>query len=263
MSYKINVKQRAARRAGTSAAGKAKLQRAQAMTMARGPAPQIRQAQYSAAVRSAFGSGRDRKTFDPVTIGSNALSATTDAAVAVSGSAYITHNASAHVLNQVPQGTSSTTRIGRKILMRSIHLQGQITNASNGSFYNLVRMCLVYIPRLDRSTTTMPPQNVIWTAQDPRTLRVINNSDRFKIVRQWTHVLTGDADACSTGREVVAFSEMVKLDLQTSWIQANTDGTFNDMEEGALCLYCQGSNTTASGSNGSISYAARLYFEDQ
>jgi len=262
MSYQIPVKNRMRKTAGQKAAGKAKLQRASAMVARRGPAPQVRQAQYSAAVRSAFGSGRDNKTFDPVTIGSNNLQCSTDSAVAVSASGYVTNASSAHVLNQVPQGTSSTTRIGRKILMKGVLLQGRIVQGPTNASSNIVRLCLIYIPRLDRSTTTMAPQNVIWTAQDPSALRVINNSDRFRVIRQWTYKLTGDLDAASTGFEILHFSEYVKLDLQTSWLQANTDGTFNDMEEGALCLYAQGINTVASNNSCPCAYAARVYFED-
>lgn len=248
--------------AGQKAAGKAKLQRASAMVARRGPAPQVRQAQYSAAVRSAFGSGRENKTFDPVVLGTNGLVCSTDSAVAVSATGYITANASAHVLNQIAQGTTSTTRIGRKVMMKGLLLQGLIAQTAASSAANIVRMCLVYIPRLDRSTTTMPPQNVVWTTQHPVSLRVINNSDRFKIIRQWTHKLMGDVDACATGTEILPFSEYVKLDLQTSWLQANTDGSFNDMEEGGLALYVQGINTAASGVAPVVQYVARVYFED-
>jgi len=261
MSYQIPVKTRMRRTAGQKAAGKAKLQRASAMVSAR-RAPQLRQAQYASAVRSAFGAGRENKSFDPVTLLTNTLVASSDSAVAVSGTGYITANASAHVLNQIPQGTTSTSRIGRKILMKGVLLQGWISQTSASSSVNIARLCLVYIPRLDRSTTTMPPQNVIWTAQNPVSLRVINNSDRFRIIRQWTHKLSGDVDAAATGEEIIPFSEYIKLDLQTSWLQANTDGTFNDMEEGALCLYAQGINTAASGIFNNIQYQARVYFED-
>lgn len=236
-------------------AGKAKLQRASASLR------QPRSAPSAAYVSAYMSRGVERKTFDPITLGTNVLNAASDSIVAVSGTNYISPNASAVVLNQVPQGTSQTTRIGRKLLMQAIHLRGTITATFNNAFTNTVRLALVYIPRLDRTTTTMPPQNVIWTAQDPRALRLINNVDRFKIIRQWTYQITGDGNAVTTGQEAVHFDEMVKINLPTVWTQANTSGTFDDMEEGALCLYSHGIQANAVGT-AVVSYAARLYFQD-
>ncbi|ALE29712.1 coat protein [Lake Sarah-associated circular virus-31] len=261
MLSRKDLKKIVTKRASSKASAASKAARSSNMSARRGPAP-TRQAQYASAVSRSFGSGRENKTFDAVVLGTNILRASTDDAVAISASGYITTNSSAMVLNQVPQSTTSTTRIGRKMVMKGILLQGFIAAGQTGSLGSLARMCLVYIPRLDRTTTTMPPQNVIWSAQNPCALRVINNSDRFRIIRQWTHKLTGDFDAATTGNEIVAFSEYVKLDLQTSWIQSNSDGSFNDMEEGALCLYAQGLYTGASGSAPTINFASRIYFED-
>jgi hypothetical protein len=213
-------------------------------------------------LRSGNGTGRERKTYDPVVLGTNVLNCSSDAAVAVSGSGYITNNSSAMVLNQVPQGTTSTTRIGRKIRMTAVHILGRIMATTNGAIYNPVRIAIVYIPRLDRTTTTMPPQNVIWTSQSPHELRVLNNADRFKIVRQWTWDVLGDRDAVTCGCEALTVDKMVKLDLPTVWTQADTSGSFDDMEEGGLCLYVQGIQSTASGNNGTFTFTARVYFED-
>lgn len=215
-----------------------------------------------ARARQVRGTGRERKTYDPVTLFTNILRISTDSAVAVSATSYITNGSSAMVLNQVPQGTTSTSRIGRKIKMTGIRICGRFVNTATSAQYNQCRLCLVYIPRLDRGTTTMPPQNVIWTTQSASALRVIDNSDRFRVIRQWTVDLFGDIDAVNTGAEAQSFDEMVKLNHQTVWLQSNTNGSFNDMEEGALCLYAQGTNTDASNLYASFAFSARLYFDD-
>ncbi|ALE29791.1 putative capsid protein [Lake Sarah-associated circular virus-43] len=203
--------------------------------------------------------GKDNHTFDPVVLNTNYLQCDNATAVAVSASGYITPGSSAIVLNQVSQGTSSTQRIGRKILMTAIHIRAYLRNTTASADLNMVRVALVYIPEMDRTTTTMPPQNAIWTSQDARELRVIDNADRFKVVRQWTFMLLGDADACATGSEAFAIDEYVKLNLPTCWLKANTDGSFNSMEKGGLCLYVQGSSALIP----VLFPVIRLYFEDQ
>jgi len=230
-----------------------------------GSVQNLRVAQNRAAIRAVtgrLGAGRDNLTFDAVVLGTNLLSPASNSAVAVSATGYITNQASAHVLNQVPQGTTSTTRLGRKMYMRKVRIQGTVSQAA-ASTLNTVRMALVYIPRLDRGTTTMPPQNVIWTSQDPRENRVLNNSDRFKVLRQWVHVLMGNSTTPATGTELIHFDEMVDVNRHTTWTQADTTGVFDNMEEGGLCLYVHGPNTVASGLAPVISYTSRLYFEDR
>jgi len=212
--------------------------------------------------RRALSAGRDNLTFDAVVLNTNTLLASSNAAVAVSASGYITNAASAMVLNQVPQGTTSTTRLGRKMYMRKIRIQGTIAQPAAGTV-NTVRMALVYIPRLDRGTTTMPPQNVVWTTQDPRENRVLNNSDRFKVLRQWVYTLMGNTTTPATGTELLHFDEMVDVNRHTTWTQADTTGVFDNMEEGGLCIYAHGPNTTASGLAPTIVFTSRLYFEDR
>lgn len=205
---------------------------------------------------------REKKTFDPVTLATNNLRLSSDAAVATSAGSFITADSSAMVLNQVPQGTTSTSRIGRKIRMTGIRIVGRIANTATSAAYNQVRLSLVYVPRLDRNQTTMPPQTAIYTTQDPSSLRVINNSDRYTVIRTWTHQLFGDIDAVNTGQEAISIDEMIPLNHLTSWLQANTNGSFTEMEEGALCLYGQGINTNASNLYATFVYSARLYFDD-
>jgi len=230
------------------AAARAGAYRAQAVT------PAYKAAYYA---RSGVGSV-EHKTFDPVVLGTNNLISNTSSAVAVSGSGYITANASAHVVNQVPQGTTSSTRIGRKMRMTAIHVKGTMQSDAASNSCQLNRWALVYIPKLDRTTTTMPPQNVIWTSQDSRAQRVINEADRFTVIKQCVYNNIGDFDAPSTGLEQLPIDEYIKLNHATVWTQADTTGSFDNMQEGALCIYVNGSaNNTCT-----MVYTCRLYFED-
>jgi len=224
-----SAKLRRRRMPSASAADRLKVKRA-ALAMTRRTMP----------VRAAMilrGAGNENRTFDPATVGV-LYNATSNAPVAVSASGYLTAAASAIVLNQVPQGTSSITRLGRRINMKSIHLSGTIFTSATVQATTLARIALVYLPSMDRTVTTMPPQNVIWTAQNAQALRVINDNTDFKIIRQWFFTMGGDRDAPATGQELHHFNDVVPLnELETVWNQANTNGAFDDMDKGALCLY--------------------------
>lgn len=214
----------------TRAVRQAKLARATATIRAR-QAPMQRQA--ALILRGT----NENHTFDPASNGLT-YNVTNNAPVAVSASGYVTAASSAIVLNQVPQGTSSITRLGRRIFMKAIHIRGQVAVSSTVQSTTTARIALVYLPSMDRNVTSMPPQNVIWSAQNPLALRQITDNTDFKIIRQWDFVLGGDRDAPTTGQELYLLNEMVQLnDLETVWSQANTSGTFDDMDKGALCLY--------------------------
>jgi len=190
------------------------------------------------------------------------INADQSTAVADSANGYLLQGAaataSAIVLNQVPVGTGPTNRIGRVMTMKNLHIRGVVQ--TGGDFVEFVAMYLVYIPRLDRNTTTMPPHNVITGAQDSRTQTVVQNAPRFKILKKWQWKLSGQANAASnTEASGQIFDDMVSLrSLPTRWTTADTTGSFNDMEEGALCLYAQNSQGNAA----PIQFTTRIYFND-
>lgn len=247
---RLNPKTRTIPSKASRAAGKVKLARA---------AQQIRTRQMPIQAALMLRRPYEIRTFDPASNGVT-LNVTSDAAVAVSASGYVTANSSAVVLNQIPQGTSSITRLGRRILMKSILLNGAVFASNTVQATTVVRVALVYLPSMDRTVTTMPPQNVIWTAQNALALRQITDNMDFKIVRQWFFTIGGDRDAATTGQEFHHINELVPLNLETVWSQANTNGTFDDMDKGALCLYVHSSAVNANPLQAQLN--ARIYFEE-
>lgn len=250
---RLDPKFRSKAPAATRAVRQAKLARATAQIRARA-APTVRRGALM------LRTNNENRTFDPAVVGV-LYNATTNAPVAVSATGYLTALSSAIVLNQVPQGTSSITRLGRRINMTSIHLNGTIFTSTTMQATTLARIALVYLPSMDRTVTTMPPQNVIWTSQNAQALRVINDNTDFKILRQWFFVLGGDRDAPTTGQEMQHFNEVVPLkELETVWNQANTNGTFDDMDKGGLCLYFH--SGAADVNPIQLQLSARLYFHE-
>lgn len=250
---RLDPKFRSKAPAATRAVRQAKLARATAQIRARA-APTVRRGALMLRPNT------DNHTFDPASNGVT-LNATSNAPVAVSASGYVTASSSAVVLNQIPQGTSTVTRLGRRIFMKAIHIRGQINTSATVQLTQPARVCLVYLPSMDRNATSMPPHNVIWTAQNPLALRQITDNSDFKVLRQWDFVLGGDRDAPTTGQELYLINEMVQLnELETVWSQANTNGSFDDMDKGALCLYLQSFALDANPFT--ASFNCRVYFHE-
>lgn len=208
------------------------------------------------------------KTFDAVAVTTSLnLSLDTSTAVADSANGYLAQGsaaaASAVVLNQVALGTTSTTRIGRRMNMKRLRITGAVRAPSGLQDSLAVKIALVYIPTLDRGTTVMPPYNTIWGHQSPIAQRVIDNSDRFKVLKNWTFNVIGDRDAATTGLESHYCDDMIDLkNILTEWTQANTDGSFDDMEKGALMLYGCANVGAGAATSCNFNFTSRLYYED-
>jgi len=214
----------------------------------------------------------ENKTFDVGGTAPIVMLATTDTAVANAAGGYLLDtaaSASAVVVNQVPLGNSSTTRVGRKLAMKAIHLRFKVecssAAASAADVQTAVSVTLVLIRKNDRVTTALPPQNTVFRSQNMLCLTNVDNADRFKILRKWDCWPIGDKDLAGdrTGSSAFIFDEYIKLNgIQTVWNQGDTTGTFDNMEEGALCLYVRGSSAAATSTN-AVRFVSRLYYSDQ
>ncbi len=209
----------------------------------------------------------ERKFLDPFTAdGTKILIVATDSTLANAAGGFILTTAAtpgALVLNQVPRDTSVSERIGRKIRLTAVRIKGMIRCGSAASNILKGNLALVW-QKQPNNPTVMPPFTDLWVAQNPNSLRVVNNSESLRVLREWDWNLNGDNDAVTTGQEQQYFDfyvDLTKKDLVTRWTTANTDGGYDDMEEGALMLYSTGTAAEGTGS-GAITFSARVYFND-
>lgn len=205
----------------------------------------------------------EKKTFTIGTAAIKEMQAATDAAVAVVGDGFLTNDAGAHCINQVPQGNSAATRIGKKITMRNLYLRARAY--ANTACAQAVSVVLVY-DRNPNAATTMPAFTSIFQFQHSLSQSNVDNAARFKIVRRWNFDIVSTAAAGSTSDsplQIFAIDELVKLKgLETHWTSANTDGSLQAMEQGALHLYCLG-ETNVAAADVYVEYTSRLYYSDQ
>jgi len=208
----------------------------------------------------------ENKFYDPVTNSGSglAISFAANGAVANSAGLYILDTAataSAIVLNQIPQGTTQSTRLARRAHITGVHIKGLIYHASGSVSATNVCMDLIH-QTAPNNPSSMPAFNTIWLAQNSNALRNVNDSDKLKVVRTPVkQILEGDSAAPTTGLEAFVVDEVVdlrKAKIVTEWTTADTTGVYGNMEKGALLLYARSTHNVAHQFNGSI----RVYFED-
>lgn len=168
---------------------------------------------------------------------------------------------SAWVLNQVPQGNSSITRVGRRLACSAINLRGQIVPGSTGTLCNAA-LILVW-DRNPNQAAAIPAFNTVLSAQSPVALTNKDNAPRFKILRRWNFPVQGNLATIITNQSMIYFDEFVQLKNKvTQFTAADTTGLLPNIVEGALYLYALG-DTAAGTTSASLTLQTRLYFKDQ
>jgi len=246
----------------TTSAQKAKLMRARAPAAAQNRA--VQSAQMRGAVMYRRVGVSENKFFDPWTAnGTKEILTITSGAVSNSAGGFVLNTAAAPaaaVINQIAQGTSQLQRLGRRVQITGVHIRGRILQSTAGAVA-VASLSLVHqLP--PNNPTTMPPFTDLWVTQNQHSLRNVDNSDKLKIIRQLKFKLTGNSNTPATGEELHLLDEFIDLKSQgvvTEWTQANTSGTYADMEKGALMLY---GLSDAAANAPSFFVSVRVYFQD-
>jgi len=240
---------------------KAKLARARAQTAAATRA----QNQMVGAARLYRQVGTmENKFFDPWTAdGSKQIDFTTTGTLANAAGGYILTGAAvpaALVINQIAQGVSQLTRLGRKAHCTGVHIKARVTQPAAGAITSF-SLNLVH-QKPPNNPTQMPAFNDVWVAQHVNALRNVDNADKLQVVRSIKGTLVGNSNTPATGLEEVLIDEFIdlrKYNCFTEWTQADTTGVYTNMEKGALMLYCL-SDAAANAAQGFLS--VRVYFND-
>lgn len=174
-------------------------------------------------------------------------------------------------MNGLAQGTSSITRIGQNIMMKSIHLKfylraPQLQLAPNSQVYaKMARILIVYdlqpngaLPLgsdlLDNSTTgvgIVSSLNKLWT-------------ERFRILfdkRYFVHSMFAIAGGASASSQALVYDEVyLKVNHLTQFANTST-GTYSDIRTGALWLVALSDNAAAA-EQPLFTYFSRVRFVD-
>ena len=132
------------------------------------------------------------------------------------------------VLNDVAQGTTAITRLKRKILMKSVLVQGTLTNSSGQG-----RILIVY----DRQANgAAPAATDVLTSNTIMAIQNLDNRDRFIILADIFPYAQDETLAAGNNgsglRGIMAYKRYIKCNLET--IYGGNAGTIADINSGSF-----------------------------
>jgi len=152
-------------------------------------------------------------------------------------------------LNIIGQGTSASTRIGRKVQMKSIFLRWTTSTGLNNA---PIRIVLIY----DRnSTTALPAIGDIFTADNFNGNLNLNNSDRFIVLADEVHNANFATNVPGSNLQY-AGTIFRKMNLDAMW--ATSTGDIASQTSGAVYVMTCG----LAGIGAGIGYQCRIRYTD-
>jgi len=140
------------------------------------------------------------------------------------------------LLNGVSQGVTPTTRVGRRILMKSLYIRWFLQLAATTTGGTPVRMLVVY----DKQTNGAAPSvtDIVLTDEITSPMN-LSNSKRFQVLcdQTWSCVGTG-------GPQSIVLNKYMKLDKTVEFNTGNA-GTVADITSGSIYVLCWSGNGLA------------------
>lgn len=159
------------------------------------------------------------------------------------------------LLNTIPTGTTQVTRVGKKVNMTNLYVQGRIAAGSAGS---LARGTLVIIYD-KRPTGTLPAITDVYDTINSNSFRNNDNWDRFEILHRHTYAVNGaSAGTVENGQWDIDIRVPIKREV--IFKSAGT-GAIADQERGSLIAITMGD--VAAGTGAPIfTFGTRLSYQD-
>lgn len=159
-------------------------------------------------------------------------------------------------INIVPQGTSTSERVGKKIQMKSLQMRGfSLNNAS--ATVNDIAYIIVYDKR---PTGTLPAVTDILNTANSASMNKDDNTGRFRIVKRVDRVLVGNTTTFTETTQVSEDSWISLKNAPVEYMAAGT-GAIGDTSLGALYLVTVGS-VAAGATAALLSVGIRIRFVD-
>jgi len=220
-------------------------------------AKKAKKAAYRVPKGPSVGQHVERLTYDINAGAKVEMTSAIDGAVATTAGSYLYVSTGPNVaacmiaLNQVPRDASSSGRIGRHFLMRSIHIRANLDcSASDNVTLYLIEVRNRYVG------TDMPTMTSIFNSQTSGTLTKIDGASRYRMIRRWNYSLDPNM------QRFAQLDTLVPLNVLTSYTQADSTGTFANITDGALILVAMGQRGIASSAT-LIGVHTRIYYSDQ
>lgn len=135
-----------------------------------------------------------------------------------------------NLLNGVAQGTTATTRLGRRIVMKSLFIRATIRLAATTAGESTVRFLVVY----DKQTNAVAANNADVFEVPANIMSPMNlgNSNRFKVLCDKVIPCLG-----ATGPSSIVFQKYIKMNHPVEF-NSGSAGTVGDIQTGSVYAYC-------------------------
>lgn len=163
------------------------------------------------------------------------------------------------LLATVAQGASVNQRIGRKVLLQSVHLRGQ-AQADSATLVANGAMLVVYDKRPQDS---LPAITDILDTANSHSFRNHDNTGRFQVIRRknWSFVGNSATAAQNTPKSAYVLDEFVKLGNRPFNFGSAGTGAIGDITTGALYLVTVGNVASGTG-DAILTVGARTTYKD-
>lgn len=162
------------------------------------------------------------------------------------------------LLNTIAQGASVNQRVGKKVVLKSLQIRGQVFNNS-AAVNNDVAMLIVYDRR---PTGALPAITDILVTANSSAMNNDANSGRFRILKRFDALLQGAPAATLGFGPGYSCDSFLKLRKIPTVYKAAATGAIGDIEEGALYLVTVGDEPASATLAATFSGAFRTRFID-
>lgn len=163
------------------------------------------------------------------------------------------------LVNPVPQGVTTTTRIGKRVLNKSLQVQGIATPGTTAAIGQWA-FVLVYDRRPQGA---LPAITDIFNSVSPNSFLNDTNANRFKILKRIEYCYSGISGGTDSSvvQSVDFYYRFPEKFASTSYKALGT-GAIADIDEGAYYLVTMGGNAPGV-TAATVQWGARLRFYDQ
>jgi len=159
----------------------------------------------------------------------------------------------------IPQGFTTNDRVGKRVVVEAIHVQGTIRKSSDVTPFSRFYYALVY----DKFPTgSVPNPSAIFQDNGDygREFRELANSHRFKILHKRNFNIIGHSGGDYTSKTQHWFQDYILVNLPMVF-KDSTVGDINDVEQGAFYFVYSG-EPLATADIFDIYMGGRTYFTD-
>lgn len=155
----------------------------------------------------------------------------------------------------IPQGSSVSQRVGKKVLLKSLQCRG---NAYSGATA-LVPQGTLLVVYDKRPTGSLPAVTDILVSANSDAFNNDSNAGRFKILKRMDFQFVGASNAATSTAPAFNADFYLKLNSLPCVFKAAGTGAIADIEEGALYIVTVGTNAGTAGANAGLSFRTRYY----